>query len=94
MALFTMPNVHRMTVLKTERTAKNSQNRDFRLVKSSNSRPLIGREGHQNKSKGLTLIQKSTFGIVHNAICAMSVRPTVVGDAQMALSAMPNMQCV
>ena len=32
----------RMTVIKIEHTAKNSQNWDFRLVESSNSRPLIG----------------------------------------------------
>ena len=67
MALFTMPNVHRMTVIKTEHTANNGRNRDLLLVKSSTSSPLIGREGHQNKYKGLTLIRKCNFGIVNNA---------------------------
>ena len=93
MALSTMPNLHRMTVIKIESTAKNSRNRDFLLVESSNSRPLIGREDHQQKSKGLALIQKCTFGIVNNAKCAMSVRPSVVGETQMAFYTMPNVQC-
>ena len=34
-----------------------------------------------------------TNGILHNAKCAMYVRPSVVGEAQMALCTMPNVQC-
>ena len=56
-----------MTLIKIECTAKNSKNREFLLVESLNSRPMIGRENHQNKCKGLTLIQKYKFGIVINA---------------------------
>ena len=47
-----------MAVFKIELTAKTRQNRGFLLVESSKSRPLIGREDPQKKSKGLTLIQK------------------------------------
>ena len=47
-----------MAVFKIELTAKTRQNRGFLLVESSKSRPLIGREDPQKKSKGLTLIRK------------------------------------
>ena len=68
-----------------ERTAQNSQNRDFLLVDSSNSRPLIGREDHQQRSKGSTLIQKCKFGIVYNPKYAgttselASIRGCIIG---------------
>ena len=94
MALSSMPNVQRKTVIKIECIAINSQNQDFLLVESSNSRPLIGREDYQKESKGLTLIQKCTFGIVHNAKCAMSATPSVVGDTHLAFCTMPNVQCL
>ena len=48
----------RMAVFKIELTAETRQNRGFLLVESSKSRPLIGREDPQKKSKGLTLIRK------------------------------------
>ena len=67
LALCTMPNMHKMNLIKIECTAKNIQNRDFLLVESSNLRPLIGREDHQKNSKGLTLIQECKFGFVNNA---------------------------
>ena len=47
-----------MAVFKIELTAETRQNRGFLLVESSKSRPLIGREDPQKKSKGLTLIRK------------------------------------
>ena len=47
-----------MAVIEIEITERNCQNRGFLLVESSKSRPLIGREDPQKKSKGLTLIRK------------------------------------
>ena len=47
-----------MAVIEIEITERNCQNRGFLLVESSKSRPLIGREDPQKKSKGLALIQK------------------------------------
>ena len=47
-----------MAVFKIELTAETRQNRGFLLVESSKSRPLIGREDPQKKSKVLTLIRK------------------------------------
>ena len=35
-----------------------------------------------------------TNGIVHNAKCAMSATPTVVGETQKTLFTMPNVQCL
>ena len=43
---------------KIEPTAENCRNRGFLLVESSKSRPLIGREDLEKKSKGFTLIRK------------------------------------
>ena len=75
-----------------EHTAQNTQNRDFLLVDSSNSRPLIGREDHQQKSKGLTLIQKCKFGIVNNAKYAgTNGESGSTRGAILALYTMPNM---
>ena len=45
-----------MAVFKIELTAETRQNRGFLLVEGSKSRPLIGREDPQKKSKGFTLI--------------------------------------
>ena len=55
-------------MIKIELTAKIRQNRGFLLVESSKSRPLIGREDPQKKSKGLTLIQKCPSFLCHSFI--------------------------
>ena len=57
-----------MTVIKIELKVKTCQNRGFLLVESSKSRLLIGREGPQKKSKGLTLIQKCQSFLCHSVI--------------------------
>ena len=59
-----------MALFKIELTAETSQNRGFLLVESSKSRPLIGREDPQKKSKGLTLIQKCPSFLRHSFILA------------------------
>ena len=59
-----------MVVFKIELTAETSQNRGFLLVESSKSRPLIGREDPQKKSKGLTLIRKCPSFLRHSFILA------------------------
>ena len=58
----------RMAVFKIELTAETRQNRGFLLVESSKSRPLIGREDPQKKSKGLTLIRKCPSFLRHSLI--------------------------
>ena len=53
---------------KIEPAAENCRNRGFLLVESSKSRPLIGREDPQKKSKGLTLIRKCPSFLRHSLI--------------------------
>ena len=57
-----------MAVIEIELTERNCQNRGFLLVESSKSRPLIGREDPQKKSKGLTLIRKCSSFHRHSLI--------------------------
>ena len=61
-------NEDRMAVIEIELTEWNCQNRGFLLVESSKSRPLIGREDPQKKSKGLTLIRKCPSFLRHSLI--------------------------
>ena len=61
-------NEDRMAVIKIELTARNCQNRGFLLVEGSKSRPLIGREDPQKKSKGFTLIWKCPSFPCHSLI--------------------------
>ena len=73
-----------MAVFKIELTAETRQNRGFLLVESSKSRPLIGREDPQKKSKGLTLIRKCP-SFLHSSLISRSVL-SVQGENELALS--------
>ena len=68
-----------MFVFKIELTAETSQNRGFLLVESSKSRPLIGREDPQKKSKGLTLIRKCpSFLLIPSFRLHSTVSPVIL----------------
>ena len=64
-------NEDRMAVIEIELTEWNCQNPGFLLVESSKSRPLIGRDAPQKKSKGLTLIRKCPTFHRHSLILTL-----------------------